>query len=100
MNAAMPDIPANSESISIGESTTHVTYNAVLLRASDYLYQGSVAQLREHLQVLHGVAGRPSAVPTLPSISCDDGYRPDCEYAFPLLQACGFNATFFVLPGM
>jgi peptidoglycan/xylan/chitin deacetylase (PgdA/CDA1 family) len=100
VNAEIPHILANSESISTGESTTHVTYHAVLLHASDYLYQVSLAQLREHLEVLHGVAGRASADTPLPSISFDDGYRSDFEYAFPLLQACGFKATFFVLPGM
>lgn len=100
MNVAMPHILANAESVSTGENATHVTYHAVLLHASDYLYQVSVAQLREHLEVLRGAAGRTSADTPLPSISFDDGYRSDFEHAFPLLQACGFKATFFVLPGM
>jgi hypothetical protein len=100
MSAAMPHTPANSESIPTGENATHVAYHAVLDHASDYLYQVSVAQLREHLEVLTGAAGLTSAGAPLPSISFDDGYRSDFEHAFPLLQACGLQATFFVLPGM
>jgi peptidoglycan/xylan/chitin deacetylase (PgdA/CDA1 family) len=77
-----------------------LAYHAVLPHESHYLYQVSVSQFSEHLAALSSSAARVSAGARIASISFDDGYRSDFEHAFPLLQTCGFRATFFVLPGM
>ena len=54
----------------------------------------SLRDLALALQIGHPLPERPVV------ITFDDGYRDNYEHAFPLLEAYGFRATFFLLTGL
>jgi len=99
MIAVAEGVPGDgAQPSSLGEVAC-LTYHAVLPHESEYLYNVSVSQFSEHLAAFCNPKVRLPIGARLPSISFDDGHISAFEYAFPLLEAAGIKATFFVLPG-
>lgn len=50
--------------------------------------------------IIEALRQREERVQKLVGLTFDDGYRNNYELVFPVLQKCGFQATFFVVTGL